>query len=297
MDQACRGQSLVGVQSDVDRRFNVDPFRIAVFAEQYSERMDRDYPAAKHIQENPDILAGFQDDDPAAVAARSIRIPSFFVTSLPERSAKKGSSPNALAQRSSVFSAVWHPIASVLLPQFSRSGQSLTRKIYLHHSFGQQDHDHPSRWYRSRNMGRLPHPHPGLGRGGKKAGSNSSAVALFVPTLTADTAKVQEWEQHWVRGIAGGILDHRVRVRETTADGKPNNILRLYKTYTPSFVQFFAVDHDAPFELWLSTSTEEVGLQATPTHAQWNDGSLLNETSVDDVSAFPSPRLLPQTQV
>lgn len=82
--------------------------------------------------------------------------------------------------------------------------------------------------------------------GGKQAGSNSSASIIYIPSLSVDSAKVQEWEQHWVRGIAGGIRDHRVTDVQRTADGKPNNILRVYKTYTPSFVQFFSTEHETP---------------------------------------------------
>ncbi|SNX83082.1 uncharacterized protein MEPE_01788 [Melanopsichium pennsylvanicum] len=237
-----QGEDLKGIHADSDdNAFSVDPFRIAIFAEQYSETLERDYPDPTHVKENPNILAGFKDDDVAAVAGRSIRIPSFFVTSLPDRS-----NAESIPEPSCVFSAVWQPVASYLLPQFSLAGHTLTRKLFLHHSSVNKtlsvrlDGTDPEQW-----QGFPPLIQVWDG-GGKAAGSNSSATHLFIPTLTADQAKVQEWEQHWVRGIGGGIRDHKVHHSETTADGKINNILRLYKTYTPSFVNFFAVDHESP---------------------------------------------------
>ena len=234
------GESLRGQHADIDHYYNVDPFRIVVFEEQYSVGIARDYPEPKHVKENPDHLEGFQDEDRASLAARSVRIPSFFVTSLPDRHGQP------VTERSSVFSAVWQPVASILLPAYSLSSESTTRKVFLHHSSVNKtltirlDGNDPSQWEG------FPPLIQAWDGGGKKAGSNSSAAALFLPSHTADTAKVEEWEQHWVRGISGGIRDHRVHVTETTPDGKPNSILRIYKTYTPSYVNFFAGEYDSP---------------------------------------------------
>lgn len=233
------GEDLNGVHVDFDTNFSIEPFRIAIFAEQYSETFDRDYPDPTHVKENPDILAGFKHDDIASVAAGSIRIPSFFVTSLPDRSSHP-------APPSSVFSAVWQPVASYLSSQYSLTSDTLTRKVFLHHSSINKtlsvrlDGSDPDQWEG------FPPLIQAWDGGGKKAGSNSSATALFIPSLTADQSKLQEWEQHWVRGIGGGIRDHRVHVNETTTDGLVNTIVRLYKTYTPSFVNFFAVEHESP---------------------------------------------------
>ena len=233
------GEHLTGVHVDSDHPFKVDPFRIAVFAEQYSQPIARDYPQPKHVAENPDHLAGFQDDDTAAIAARSIRIPSFFVTSFPDRSEQP-------AERSSLFTAVWQPLASYLVPRYSLVSDALTRKVFLHHSSINKtlsvrlDGSDPDQWHG------FPPLIQAWDGGGSKAGSNTSASALFIPTLSTDTAKVQEWEQHWVRGIGGGIRDHRLVESQTTPDGRPNNILRIFKTYTPSFVNFFAVEHSHP---------------------------------------------------
>lgn len=235
-----QGDDLTGNQLDYDTKYKVDPFRIAIFAEQYSESFARDYPEPNHVKENPDHLAGFQDDDAAAVASRSIRIPSFFVTSLPDRKDKPAT------ERSSVFGAFWHPIAAVLSSHYSRSGDSITRKVFLHHSSVNKtqtvrlDGSEPDQWEG------FPPLIQAWDGGGKKTGSNSSATALFLPSVSSSTAKVQEWEQHWVRGVSGGIKDHRITVNETTADGRPNNILRLYRTYTPSYINFFAMDHETP---------------------------------------------------
>ena len=235
-----QGEDLIGSHSDFDTRFNIDPFRIAIFEEQYSERIERAYPDPLHVSESPDHLAGFQDDDPETTASKYIRIPSFFVTSLPDRSSK------STVETSSVFSAVWEPIASYLSSHYSRVSDSVTRKVFAHHSSINKtlavrlDGSDPDQWQG------FPPLIQAWDGGGGKAGSNSSATALFIPSLTSDSSKVQEWEQHWVRGIAGGIRDHHVTVRETTKDGQPNNILRLYKTYTPSFVNFFSMEHESP---------------------------------------------------
>lgn len=239
------GQDLTGVHVDLDVPFKVDPFRIAVLAEQYSQPIARDYPEPQHVKENPDHLAGFQDDDIASKAARSIRIPSFFVTSLPDRSSQQ-TSATSLTQRSSLFTAMWQPVASYLLPQYSLASEPLARKVFLHHSSINKtlsvrlDGNDPDQWEG------FPPLIQAWDGGGKQAGSNSSATVIYIPSLSADSAKVQEWEQHWVRGIAGGIRDHRILDTQLTPDGKPNNILRVYKTYTPSFVQFFAVEHETP---------------------------------------------------
>ncbi|EST07243.1 hypothetical protein PSEUBRA_003417 [Kalmanozyma brasiliensis GHG001] len=235
------GEALTGTHVDMDTPFKVDPFRIAVFEEQYSQPFDRDYPEPQHVRDNPDHLAGFHDDDVAGKALRSIRIPSFFVTSLPDRS---GSS--VAKGRSSLFSAVWQPVASLLSSHYSLSSDPTTRKVFLHHSSINKtlsvrlDGTDPEQW-----EGFPPLLQTWNG-GGKAAGANSSATALYIPSLGADSAKVQEWEQHWVRGIAGGIRDHNVLHKSTTSDGQPNNLLRIYKTYTPSFVQFFAAEHEMP---------------------------------------------------
>lgn len=237
-----QGQDLTGVHVDLDVPFNLDPFRVAVLTEQYSQPIARDYPEPKHVKENPDHLAGFQDDDIAAEAARSIRIPSFFITSLPDRSGN----PQAFTQRSSLFTAMWQPVASYLLPQYSLTTEAQTRKVFLHHSSINKtlsvrlDGNDPDQWEG------FPPLIQSWDGGGKQAGSNSSATIIYIPSLSATSAKVQEWEQHWVRGIAGGIRDHRLLDAQRTADGRPNNILRIYKTYTPSFVQFFSVEHETP---------------------------------------------------
>lgn len=239
-----QGDELSGMQLDWDTHFNVDPFRITVFEEQYSQRMDRHYPEPTYVKEDPEHLAGFQDDDPASIASKHIRIPSFFITSLPDRSAQPASA--AAVERSSVFSAMWQPIASTLFSQYSLSADTVSRKIFLHHSSinktlaVRMDGGDPDLWQG------FPPLIQAWDGGGKKTGSNSSATALFVPSLTSDAARVQEWEQHWVRGVAGGIREHRVHLSETTPEGKVNNILQLFKTYTPSFVNFFSMDHETP---------------------------------------------------
>ncbi|KIS70621.1 uncharacterized protein UMAG_01786 [Mycosarcoma maydis] len=238
------GDDLTGTHVDSDIPFRLDPFRIAIFEEQYSQPIERDYPEPQHVQDNPDHLAGFRDDDIASKAARLVRIPSFFVTSLPDRS--KSTASLDLTERSSLFSAMWQPVASYLLPQYSLTSDVLTRKLFLHHSSINKtlsvrlDGSDPDHWQG------FPPLVKAWGGGGKAAGSNSSAIALFIPTLTADSARVQEWEQHWVRGIAGGIRDHSVLQQGTTSDGRPNNVLQIFKTYTPSFVNFFAIEHETP---------------------------------------------------
>lgn len=238
------GENLVGRQLDWDTEYNVDPFRIAIFEEQYSERFDRDYPDPKHVKEDPDHLAGFQDDDVAGLASKQIRIPSFFITSLPDRRTKSAS--KGVTERSSLYGALWHPIAAVFSSHYSRTADSVTRRIFLHHSSVNKtltvrlDGSEPDQWEG------FPPLIQAWDGGGKKTASNSSATAIFTPTLTSKDAKVQEWEQHWVRGIAGGIHDHRITVTETLPDGRPNNILRLYRTYTPSYINFFAMEHETP---------------------------------------------------
>ncbi|CBQ72007.1 conserved hypothetical protein [Sporisorium reilianum SRZ2] len=240
-----QGHELTGMHVDSDVPFNVDAFRIAVLAEQYSQPIPRDYPEPQHIKDNPDILAGFQDDDMAAKAARSIRIPSFFITSLPDRTNQPAASAPS-TPRSSLFTAMWQPVASYLLPQYSLASEPLTRKVFLHHSSINRtlsvrlDGNDPDQWHG------FPPLLQAWDGGGKRAGSNSSASIIYMPSLSADAAKVQEWEQHWVRGISGGIRDHRMVDAQRTPDGRPNNILRVYKTYTPSFVQFFSTEHDTP---------------------------------------------------
>ncbi|KAJ9478113.1 Serum paraoxonase/arylesterase [Pseudozyma hubeiensis] len=238
------GHELTGTHVDTDMPFKVDPFRVAIFAEQYSQPIDRDYPEPQHVKDNPDILAGFKHDDVASKAARTVRIPSFFVTSFPDRTKEPPS--QGISERSSLFSAVWQPVASYLLPQYSLTSDSVTSKLFIHHSSINRtlsvrlDGSDPDQWHG------FPPLLQAWDGGGKAAGSNSSAIALFIPTLTVDSAKVQEWEQHWVRGIAGGIRDHRVLQKATTPDGRPNNVLQVYKTYTPSFVNFFAVEQETP---------------------------------------------------
>lgn len=236
-----QGKALLGAQFNWDEHLNVDPFRIAVFEEQYGERIPRDYLEPKHVKDNPDNLEGFKNDHAAAQASKLIRIPSFFVTSFPERTADK-----AVAERSDVFASMIDPILSVLSSKHSRAGDKVSNKVFVHHSSINST-------MAIRLDGSNPEQRVGFPQllqvwngGGEAAGSNSSALGLFLPTISSDKAGIQEWEQHWVRGVSGGLRDHRLRMTQTTPDGQVNNVLKVYKTYTPSFVNFYNIDLDTP---------------------------------------------------
>ncbi len=162
-----QGDELSGMQLDWDTHFNVDPFRITVFEEQYSQRMDRHYPEPTYVKEDPEHLAGFQDDDPASIASKHIRIPSFFITSLPDRTAQPA--PLRLQALVCVFGNVAaHRIDSVLAV-LARSRHGVAQDLPAPLVDQQDTRRAYGRW-RSRSVARFPAAHPGVGRWWKEDG-------------------------------------------------------------------------------------------------------------------------------
>ncbi|PWZ00477.1 hypothetical protein BCV70DRAFT_96207 [Testicularia cyperi] len=250
------GDELLAQPLDSSSTFQVDPFRIAIFAEQHGDEFARDYPQPAYVAEDPNHLAGFSHDDDEGLATRHVRIPSFFVTSLPPTHATavlNGSdSEVGSTGQSSVYSSFYELGSAVLSPSNSKEADEVSRKVFLYHasigktSAARLDGGEPEQW-----QGFPPLVQAWDGNG-KQGGSNTSAAALFVPSVSSGEAKVQEWEQHWVRGISAGIREHLLpqhtgkAAKLDTSSIEKSKAMRIVKTYTPSFVSFFKAELEAP---------------------------------------------------
>lgn len=237
------GEALQARLIDPDEAYTVNPFRIAVYAEQYSESIPRDYTKGSHISTaTPQDLVSIEQD-PAKLAASWVRVPSLFVTSLPDPALRDYAAKND-ARRSALYDAFWKPFAAVLFPSHAKEAPDRLRKIFVYHAsvgktlMSRFDGGEPAQW------DTFPPLFQTWDGNGKKGGSNSSVATIFVPSLSSDTAKVQEWEQHWVRGVAGGIREHVIAAPDINNSG--NDLKHLIKTYTPSFVNFFSSEREYP---------------------------------------------------
>ncbi|KAN0062088.1 hypothetical protein ACQY0O_005605 [Thecaphora frezii] len=226
----------------------VNPFRIAVFDEQHSSNWPRAYPLPNQGGDASKAETEDEEEQGQADHARThVRVPSFFLTSLPcppPPSPSPSSSPNgpgAPSPRpsSSVFSSYKDFALSLLLPSRDKRLSTPSDQIWLYHASVSKTlpvHLDGGRIDGWTNFPPLLQTWDGNGEAG---GSNSSASSLIVSNIEGERAGFGEWEQHWVRGISYGIKHHQVK--EKDGEGK-----RWVNTYTPSFVSFWKGKADVP---------------------------------------------------
>lgn len=138
------------------------------------------------------LVSPIQED-----AGPQIKVPSILFTAVPspEAHAKK-------ASRSGSYDLTKVPTISEYLWNLFFPSQAIPpNDIYLHLSNG----------YTSRSLFQTSSTHPTLpvllrsyDGGGAKAGSNTSLHQIYVSSISPKMSLIEQWDQHWVRGIESG---------------------------------------------------------------------------------------------
>ncbi|EPQ32003.1 uncharacterized protein PFL1_00201 [Pseudozyma flocculosa PF-1] len=243
------GEQLMGID-DEERTptIEINPFRIAVFDEQHSASIPRLSPPTADSDADEKL-------SDAESARRHIRIPSFFMTSLP--TANQLATDDGRAS-SAVFTSYMDYVRALLQPSQLKDMDGPAERVWLHHASVSQTVPVRMDGGRVDAWTGLPPLIQAWDANGERGASNSSASSLFLSRVDTNRAGFSEWEQHWVRGISFGITPH-----EVNAD-KEGTVKRLINTYTPSFVSFWKKPMSFPLRALAVDAIGRVWTAGTP---------------------------------